>query len=125
MTQFASFDSPCDVIDLSVYKNLKLPQYRTVEVIGIKNLQVDSINFKNSLGQVINIARSTGTDKQHVKNLLESFLVRGWDTSKIPPIVEESDWTLYDGYSRHEALLNKDQQESPYLVVKRKKGYSK
>ena len=124
MTQFVQFNSPCDVIDLSVYKSLKLPQYRTVEVIGVKNLPVDSINFKNSFGQVINLARSTGTDKQHVKNLLESFLVRGWDTSKIPPIVEENDNCLYDGFSRHEALLNKDQQESPYLVVTRKKGYS-
>ena len=124
MTQFVQFNSPCDVIDLSVYKSLKLPQYRTVEVIGIKNLPVDSINFKNSFGQVINLARSTGTDKQHVKNLLESFLVRGWDTSKIPPIVEENDNCLYDGFSRHEALLNKDQQESPYLVVKRKGGFT-
>ena len=124
MTQFASFDSPCDVIDLSVYKSLKLPQYRTVEVIGVKNLPVDSINFKNSFGQVINLARSTGTDKENVKALKDSILNQGWDITKTPPIVEEENNTLYDGFSRHEALLNKDHQEAPYLVVKRKSKFT-
>ena len=124
MTHYVSFDSPCDVIDPSVYKSLKLPQYRTVEVIGIKNLPVDSINFKNSSGQVINLARSTGTDKENVNALLDSIINQGWDITKVPPIVEENDDTLYDGFSRHEALLKKDHQEAPYLVVKRKKGFN-
>ena len=62
MTQFVQFNSPCDVVDLSVYKNFKFPQFRTVEIIGIKNLAVDSIRFKNSSGQIINLARSVGTD---------------------------------------------------------------
>ena len=124
MTQFVPFKSPCDVVDLSVYKNLKLPQYRTVEVIGIQNLLVDSINFKNSNGQIINLARSTGTDKENVRALLDSIINEGWDITKIPPIVEEEDNTLYDGFSRHEASLNKDHQEAPYLVVRRKEGFS-
>tara|TARA_B100001250_G_scaffold322486_1_gene285727 strand:+ start:148 stop:1137 length:990 start_codon:yes stop_codon:yes gene_type:complete len=124
MTHYVSFDSPCDVIDLSVYKSLKLPQYRTVEVIGVKNLPVDSINFKNSSGQVINLARSTGTDKENVKALKDSILNQGWDITKTPPIVEEENNTLYDGFSRHEALLNKDHQEAPYLVVKRKSKFT-
>ena len=124
MTQFVPFNSPCDVVDLSLYKSLKLPQYRTVEVIGVKNLPVDSIKFKNSNGQIINLARSTGTDKENVKGLKESFIIQGWDVSKVPPIVEENDDTLYDGFSRHEALLDKDHQESPYLVVKRKSEFT-
>ena len=124
MTHYVSFDSPCDVIDLSVYKSLKLPQYRTVEVIGVKNLPVDSINFKNSSGQVINLARSTGTDKENVKALKDSILNQGWDITKTPPIVEEENNTLYDGFSRHEALLNKDHQEAPYLVVRRKSKFT-
>ena len=124
MTQFVPFNSPCDVVDLSVYKSLKLPQYRTVEVIDVKNLSVDSINFKNSSGQVINLARSTGTDKENVKALKDSILNQGWDITKTPPIVEEENNTLYDGFSRHEALLNKDHQEAPYLVVRRKDGFT-
>jgi len=124
MTQFVSFSSPCDVIDVSVYKSLKLPQYRTVDVIGIRNHDVSTIEFKNNKGQIINLARSTGTDKENVKGLLDSIVNEGWDITKIPPIVEEKDNTLYDGFSRHEALLNKDHQEAPYLVVKRKGGFT-
>ena len=124
MRQFVPFKSPCDVVDLSVYKNLKLPQYRTVDIIGVKNLLVQDIKFKNKQGQIINLARSTGTDKENVNALLESMINQGWDVTKIPPIVEESDLTAYDGISRHEALLKKDHQEAPYLVVKRKEGFT-
>lgn len=124
MTQFVPFSSPCDVVDEALYDNFNYPKYRTVDIVGIKNLPVDSIKFKNSNGQIINLARSTGTDKENVKGLKESFIIQGWDVSKVPPIVEEKDDTLYDGFSRHEALLDKDHQESPYLVVKRKSEFT-
>ena len=123
MSTFVPFSSPCDVIDIAPYKRLKL-EYRTVDVVGVKNLKVSSIQFKNDKGQVINLARSIGTDKENVRLLRDSFLNQGWDTSKIPPIVEESNFSLYDGFSRHEALLERDQETAPYLVVRRKKAYS-
>ena len=123
MSTFVPFSSPCDVVDIAPYKKLKL-EYRTVDVVGVKNLKVSSIQFKNDKGQVINLARSTGTDKENVRLLRDSFLNQGWDISKTPPIVEESNFSLYDGFSRHEALLNRDQETAPYLVVRRKKAYS-
>ncbi len=55
MTQFARFNPPCDTIDIALFDNIKVPQYRTVNVIGIKEFDVDSINFKNSNGQIINL----------------------------------------------------------------------
>ena len=123
MSTFVPFSSPCDVVDIAPYKKLKL-EYRTVDVVGVKNLKVSSIQFKNDKGQVINLARSIGTDKENVRLLRDSFLNQGWDISKTPPIVEESNFSLYDGFSRHEALLNRDQETAPYLVVRRKKAYS-
>lgn len=124
MTKFVPFSSPCDVVDETLYDNFNYPKYRTVDIVGIKNLPVGSIKFKNSKGQIINLARSIGTDKENVKGLKQSFITQGWDVSKVPPIVEENDDTLYDGFSRHEALLDKDHQESPYLVVKRKSEFT-
>tara|TARA_B100000131_G_scaffold247849_1_gene240913 strand:+ start:118 stop:1101 length:984 start_codon:yes stop_codon:yes gene_type:complete len=123
MSTFVPFSSPCDVVDIAPYKKLKL-EYRTVDVVGVKNLKVSSIQFKNDKGQVINLARSIGTDKENVRLLRDSFLNQGWDISKTPPIVEESNFSLYDGFSRHEALLERDQETAPYLVVRRKKAYS-
>ena len=72
--KFHQFNPPCDEINVALFDNLKLPQYRTVDVVGIKELDVDSINFKNSNGQIINLARSTGTDKDNVNCLKESLV---------------------------------------------------
>ena len=63
---FVNFSSPCDVVDADKYNELVksiLPKYRTVRIIGIRNLRVDSIKFKNRTGQIINKARSLGTYK--------------------------------------------------------------
>ena len=110
----------CNALDIVWYQGFPIPKYRTVEVVGIKILKTDSIVFKNANGQIINIARATGTDKENVKGLKTSFLSQGWDDSKLPPIVEESDLTLYDGFSRQEALLQIGQDYGFYLVVRRK-----
>ena len=109
-----------NALDIVWYQGFPIPQYRTVEAVGIKILRTDSIVFKNANGQIINIARATGTDKENVKGLKTSFLSQGWDDSKLPPIVEESDLTLYDGFSRQEALLQIGQDYGFYLVVRRK-----
>jgi len=124
---FVKFSTPCDVVDTHRYNELVkvlLPKYRTVRIIEIRNLRVDSIKFKNKKGQIINKARSLGTDKENVRLLLDSLINQGWDMSKIPPIVELNDLSLYDGFSRHEALLNKNHEEAPYLVVERIDGFT-
>jgi len=121
---FRSFNPPCDTLDISWYENFQLPQYRTVDVIGIKVLKTEDILFKNTSGQIINLARAVGTDKENVRCLKDSFVSQGWNTSKLPPIVEESDLSLYDGFSRHEGLLQLDQQYGFYLVVRRKSQFT-
>ena len=122
--KFHQFNPPCDEINAALFKNVQIPKYRTADVVGIKELDVDSINFKNLNGQIINLARSTGTDKDNVSQLQESLANEGWDLTKVPPIVEEKSLTLFDGFSRHEALLNLQQQKAPYLVVKRRGGFT-
>ena len=124
--RFQSMDSQCNIIDLALYESLKkrFPQYRTVEIVDIKNIHVDSINFKNGQGQIINLARSVGTDKNNVRLLKESIVNQGWDVSHVPPIVEESTLNLFDGFSRHEALLQLDHKVAPYLVVRVKSGFT-
>jgi len=124
---FVNFSSPCDVVDTNrYYKMVKnvLPKFRTVRIIDIRNIKVDSIKFRNKTGQIINKARSLGTDKENVRLLSDSLMNQGWDMSKIPPIVELNDLSLYDGFSRHEALLNKKHDEAPYLVVEKLSGYT-
>ena len=100
-----------------------VPPYNTVDIVGIRVLRTDSIVVQNAIGQVVNLARGIGTDKENVRLLQDSMTTLGWDTRQVPPIVEESDLTLYDGYSRHEALLTLGQDHAFYLVVRRKPEY--
>jgi len=115
-------DFPQELID-SFFKP-DVPPYNTVDIVGIRVLRTDSIVVQNANGQVINLARGIGTDKENVRLLQDSMTTLGWDTRQVPPIVEESDLTLYDGYSRHEALLTIGQDYAFYLVVRRKPEYA-
>ena len=121
---FKSFNPPCDTLDISWYENFQLPQYRTVDVVGIRILKTEDILFTNTNGQIVNLARAVGTDKENVRILKDSFISQGWDISKLPPIVEESDLSLYDGFTRHEGLLQLGQQYGFYLVVRKKSQFS-
>jgi len=116
------FNFPCDVPDVSWWTNTKKPQFRTVEVIGYKVLEVDSINFTNEKGQVINTARQVGTDNQNALSIRNSFLNEGIDPKFIPPIVLETG-ELLDGFTRHSVLVELDQEKFVYLVVKLRENF--
>ena len=107
-----------------LFEDIKVPDYNTIEIIGVKILETDLINFQNGHGQVINKARGVGTDKENVRLLSDSIEHHGWDSRHVPPIVEESDSSLYDGFSRHESLLNLGKKTAPYLVVRRKSAFT-
>ena len=113
---------PQELIDSFIKPDI--PPYNTVDIVGIKVLRTDSIVVQNAIGQVVNLARGIGTDKENVRLLQDGMTTLGWDTRQVPPIVEESDMTLYDGYSRHEALLTIGQDYAFYLVVRRKPEYT-
>ena len=113
-----------DVIALFEKALTTLPQYNTIEVVGVQILKTDSIKIHNAVGQVINMARGIGTDKENARLIQESIESFGWDCRHVPPIVEESDLSLYDGFSRQESLLTLGEEDAPYLVVRRKSNYS-
>jgi len=112
-----------DVIALFEKALTTIPQYNTIEIVGVRILKTDSIVIQNAIGQVVNMARGIGTDKENARIIQESIASFGWDCRHIPPIVEESDLSLYDGFSRQEALLTLGQDDAPYLVVRKKSNY--
>ena len=107
-----------------LFEDIKIPHYNTIEIIGVKILRTDSINFQNAHGQIVNKARGVGTDKENVRLLTDSIENHGWDLRHVPPIVEESDSSLYDGFSRHESILTIGKETAPYLVVRRKSAFT-
>jgi hypothetical protein len=45
------------------YSNLEFPKFRTVTCLRLEVRDVDSTVYVNDKGQIVNLARETGTDK--------------------------------------------------------------
>ena len=96
-------------------------QFSSVEIIGYELKKVSSVFTQNAKGQVINTARSVGTDKVNAQGIRESFLSKGLCTSQLPPVILETG-ELIDGFTRNSVLLDLNQEWFVYLVVRLKIG---
>ena len=96
-------------------------QFSSVEIIGYELRKVSSVFTQNAKGQVINTARSVGTDKVNAQGIRESFLSKGLCTSQLPPVILETG-ELVDGFTRNGVFLDLDQEWFVYLVVRLKVG---
>ena len=97
-------------------------KFSSVEIIGYELRKVSSVFTQNAKGQVINTARSVGTDKVNAQGIRESFLSKGLCTSQLPPVILETG-ELIDGFTRNSVLLELDDQAwFVYLVVRLKVG---
>tara|TARA_Y100001973_G_C5147324_1_gene306138 strand:- start:93 stop:1079 length:987 start_codon:yes stop_codon:yes gene_type:complete len=120
---FIAFNFQCDTPKVEWFQHLEIPAFRTVEVIGLQVKEVDGIIYLNDDGQVINLARSTGTDKQNEKGIRDSFLKEGINTSFLPPVCLDTG-ELIDGFTRHSVLVGFGTPSYVYLVVKLKDGFT-
>ena len=123
---FIEFNFRCDKPEVEWFNHIlrQLPTYRTVDVIGLELRKVDSIIYLNDDGQVVNLARSKGTDRVNEKGIRESFLRQGINTNFVPPVILDTD-ELIDGFTRQSVLVGLGTQEFVYLVVKLKDGFVK
>tara|TARA_B100000902_G_scaffold49195_1_gene56119 strand:+ start:1252 stop:2238 length:987 start_codon:yes stop_codon:yes gene_type:complete len=120
---FIKFNFQCDTLKLEWFIDLKIPTFRTVDVVGLQIKDVDSIIHLNDSGQVVNLARSTGTDKQNQNGIRNSFLSQGIDVMSLPPVCLETG-ELIDGFTRQSALLSMNAPQYVYLVTRLKDGFT-
>lgn len=122
---FIAFNFQCDTADVNWFSHLlsDLPVFRTVEEPRLELKEVDGITYVNADGQVINLARSTGTDRENEKGIRESFLSQGINTDFVPPICLDTG-ELIDGYTRHGVIVGLGATKFVYLVVKLKDGFT-
>jgi len=105
------------------YSELKLPKFRTVDVVQLEVRDVDSIVYINEKGQTVNLARELGTDKTNASGIESSLLSRGLSVTEVPPIILD-DGRLIDGYTRQSVIVSLKQKQWVYLVVSLKKGFT-
>lgn len=121
---FYKVDRPCGVPDAKWWEqNCKVKSFRTVNPIGFRVRPITELNNENEAGQKLNPARSQGIDYKNVQALQESFISRGFDTTKMPPIVLP-DGQIVDGNTRVESLRNADYGFVCVYEVEIKDGYT-
>ena len=108
---------------VSWYSELVFPAYRTVEVLGLESRQTDSVIYVNDKGQIVNLARYTGTDNVNRDGIKSSLLVNGLCVTEVPPIILK-DGRLLDGYTRQSVIVGMEQDTWVYLVVTLKDGFT-
>jgi hypothetical protein len=108
---------------VSWYSGLVFPVFRTVEVLGFESRQTDSIIYVNEKGQIVNLARYTGTDNVNAAGIKSSLQTNGLCVTEVPPIVLK-DGRLIDGYTRQSVIVGMEQDTWVYLVVELKDGFT-
>ena len=120
---FIKHNFKCDTPQLEWYRDLVIPTFRTVDVIGLEIMNTNDIIYLNDDGQVVNLARSTGTDKQNENGIRNSLDHQGIDINSLPPVCLDTK-QLIDGFTRHSSILDLGAQKYVYLVTKLKEGFT-
>ena len=120
---FIKHNFKCDTPQLEWYRDLVIPTFRTVDVIGLEIMNTNDITYLNDDGQVVNLARSTGTDKQNENGIRNSLDHQGIDINSLPPVCLDTK-QLIDGFTRHSSILDLGAQKYVYLVTKLKEGFT-
>ena len=120
---FIKHNFQCDTPQLEWYRDLVIPTFRTVDVIGLEIMNTNDIIYLNDDGQVVNLARSTGTDKQNENGIRNSLKHQGIDINSLPPVCLDTK-QLIDGFTRHGSILELGAQKYVYLVTKLREGFT-
>ena len=94
-------ENSCPKVDW--FKDLELPTGRTFICTGREVRALDHIERENNDGQVINIARETGTSKENYLAIANNIKVNGVLLDAQPPFISE-DGVLKDGFTRFESF---------------------
>jgi hypothetical protein len=109
--------------DVDWFKDLPLPEGRTFVCIGRKKIKLDQIKRTNVEGQVVNIARELGTNKENVQDLVNNIKINGVFLDAQPPFVGTNS-QLFDGFTRTEGILGMGLEYWVFNVVEPKEGFT-
>ena len=114
-------ENSCPKVDW--FKDLELPKGRTFVCIGREVRALDHIERENNDGQVINIARETGTSKENYLAIANNIKVNGVLLDAQPPFISE-DGVLKDGFNRDEAFRSLGITHWVFNIVEPKEGFT-
>lgn len=123
MSNFRKLPTASSCPDVDWFKDLPLPEGRTFVCTGREKIKLDQIERTNEQGQVVNIARELGTNKENVQDLANNIKINGVLLDAQPPFVGTND-RLFDGFTRTEAIIGMSLEYWVFNVVKPKEGFT-
>ena len=114
-------ENSCPKVDW--FKDLELPTGRTFICTGREVRALDHIERENNDGQVINIARATGTSKENYLAIANNIKVNGVVLDAQPPFISE-DGVLKDGFTRDESFRSLGITHWVFNIVEPKEGFT-
>lgn len=123
MPNFRKLPTKTSCPDVDWFDDLPLPEGKTFTCIGRKKLKLDQIITTNDKGQVVNIAREVGTNKENVQNIANNIKINGVLLDSQPPFVG-TDNKLNDGFTRIEAIKSMQFESWVFNVVEPKENFT-
>ena len=123
MSNFRKLPTASSCPDVDWFKDLPLPEGRTFVCTGREKIKLDQIERTNEQGQVVNIARELGTNKENVQDLANNIKINGVLLDAQPPFVG-TNFQLFDGFTRTEGILGMGLEYWVFNVVRPKEGFT-
>ena len=123
MTHYRKLPSENSCPKVDWFKDLELPTGRTFKCDRREVRALDHIERENNDGQVINIARETGTSKENYLAIANNIKVNGVLLDAQPPFISE-DGVLKDGFTRDESFRSLGITHWVYNIVEPKEGFT-
>lgn len=123
MSNYRKLPTAASCPDVSWFEDLPLPEGRTFNCLGREQVALDGVLRTNEEGQVINLARELGTDRENVQKIVNSIKIKGVLLDSQPPFLGTND-SLYDGFTRFEAILSLNVEYWVFNIVEPKEGFT-
>ena len=123
MSNFRKLPTASSCPDVDWFEDLPLPTGRTFVCTGREKIKLDQIERTNAEGQVVNIARELGTNKENVQDLSNNIKINGVLLDAQPPFVG-TNFQLFDGFTRTEAIIGMGLEYWVFNVVEPKEGFT-
>lgn len=123
MPKFRTLPTASSCPDVDWFENLPLPEGRTFVCTGREKIKLDHIERTNAAGQVVNIARELGTNKENVQDLANNIKINGVLLDAQPPFVG-TNFQLFDGFTRIEGIIGMGLEYWVFNVVRPKEGFT-
>lgn len=123
MSTYRKLPTTASCPDVDWFESLPLPEGRTFVCVGREQVALSDVLRTNEEGQVINLARELGTNRENVQDLVNSIKVKGVLLDAQPPFLGVND-SLYDGFTRFEAILSLGLEYWVFNIVEPKEGFT-